>query len=135
MRYQAALRPDQTTLGFPLEQSQDVLESLTYPIEDLVAFCRLRYLVFRKLFPRPGNRKSAFIQQFLDSEDIFDVLPFIYAVPRFRFLGCKIWKFGFPKTKNVRLDAYDLANFGDLEKELIWNLAHAHAFPPSSNVA
>jgi hypothetical protein len=71
------------------------------------------------LLARAGNCKPTVVEEFLDAEDVLDVLPFIYAVSCLGFSRCKIWKFCFPKSENVRFDAHDFADFGNLEEELI----------------
>jgi hypothetical protein len=48
-------------------------------------------------------------------------------VSGFGFLGGQEWKFGFPKSQDVRLDADDLTDFPDLEKELVGYLGLRHA--------
>jgi hypothetical protein len=74
------------------------------------------------MFPRSRNGKAPVIEKFLDSKNVFDVLPFIYTMPGLGFFGGKIGEFSLPETEDIRLDSDDLADFRNLEEELIWNL-------------
>jgi hypothetical protein len=121
VRYQAALRPDQPTLGFPSKQSQDVLQSFADAGEDFVAVRPLRPSGLGELLPRARDRESAIVQKFFDSKDVLDILLLIYAMTGLGFFRRKVWKFRFPKAKDVGFNTHDFANFTDLKEEFVGN--------------
>jgi hypothetical protein len=135
VRYQAALRPDELTLGFPSKQSQDVLQPISHLQENLVALGPFGYAGLRKVFSRTSDGIAAVVKEFFDSEDILHVFLFIDAMSGVGFPGSKIRKFGFPKPQDVRFDTDYFANLADPEKELIGNLGCAHGLQSFLNVA
>ncbi len=126
MRYQAALRPDDLTLGFPPKQSQDVLQLASDVRDQLVAFGSFAGAAARKLFAGAGDRISALVQEFFDTEDVFDILLPIDAVAGLGFLWREVGELGLPEPQDVGLDADDFADFADAEEKFVGNLRYWH---------
>ena len=74
------------------------------------------------MLPRAGDRVTALVKEFFDAQDRFDVLFLIYALSGFGFFRSEIGKFGFPESKDKRLDVDNLADLADPEKQFIWDL-------------
>src|SRR5262249_3426750 len=127
--------PMSPTLGFPLEQSQDVAQFLAHLSEHLISVFFLRSPRFGQHLSGAGNGESPLVKQFLYSKKVFDILPFIYVMGGLGALRDEVREFGFPETKNIRFDAHDFADLTDFEKKLIWNLLCGHELQPSLYVA
>jgi len=80
-----------------------------------------------KLLAGSGNGETSVVKQFLHFKDKLHILFFIDPVAGFGFLRGEEWKFGFPKSENVGLNADDFADFTNLEKQLVRDLGLRHA--------
>src|SRR5262245_13346238 len=67
--------PIELTLGFPLEQSQDLAQFIPYAQQHTVAFGPFGDFRPRQMLPGAGDSEAAFVKKAFDLQDHFDI-PF-----------------------------------------------------------
>ena len=77
---------------------------------------------------RAFNRVPLFVQQVLDAEQQLHILAAKEAVTAPRFLGRQLSELGLPVAQHVGLDTQNLADFTNLEVQLIGNLRGARLY-------
>src|SRR5262249_2314825 len=110
------------TLGFPLQQSQDLAQFVPHAQQHTVALRSLRCLCASQILASAGYREASLIEKALNLKDHFDVAFAVDAMSGFAFLRSEVRKLRFPEAKDVRLESGEFTHFADLEEELVRNL-------------
>src|SRR6185295_12815307 len=110
VRYQAALHPEDRTftLGFPFQQSQDLLQLVAHPGEDPIAFRTLDRLRLRKLFAGTRYGESTLVEQRLDLQNLFHIRFPVHAMTGLALLRGEVGELRLPEPQNVGFQSRQL---------------------------
>src|SRR5215471_8537701 len=75
-----------------------------------------------QLLARSGNRKPLIIEEFLHTQNIFNICPAVHPLACSALAGLKLGKLGFPEPKDIARQPAETADFTDAEIELVGNL-------------
>src|SRR5262245_48728129 len=66
-----------------------------------------------QLLPRPGNRKPLIVEEFLDTQNIFNIRPAVHSLACSALAGFELGKLGFPEPKDIARQPAEPADFTD----------------------
>src|SRR6476646_884230 len=112
------------------EDSKDLPEPLAYLLQlgTSHGWCserqgRLLAADFRaQLLPCPGNRKPLIVEEFLHTQNIFNIRPAVHSLACSALAGFELGELGFPEPKDIAGQPAETADLADAKVKLVGNL-------------